>query len=584
MKKTKVILIVLVMILIQSITTSIDVQAITLEDRAYNEGKAVGRSSGQIYGQKDYINGKRNNWQKAHAEEEKIVIDDYNLKQETATYRFNFLKGFREEFKLGYENGYKNFSGNVKKTTYEIGLEHGKIFGIIDGEIYGKKDYYEGKVNDWRNQIPSEASIRREHSLNNDADKYAEGFLLGYKIAFEESYTNTYRETNIDTSKAPKENGILHGTEMGFKLGSTLGQIDFADKKSNNWEKALPSNLDVMIKYNLNREVQEYREGFLVGFKDGFRDGYIESFQQQNINLGKENINYKSISMLGGNLTSTDGIMKLEIEPGTIYEEKYLSIQKGDFPILYNANSYIPVTNSYFIRIENQFKTIGLHNPIMLTFKYYGSERGGIYQLVDDKWRYLYSDIKDGEISTKLDSKFYMGGVYAVIIDDNYTELKDVHSNWAGQEVYTFIRRDYITGYSDKTFKPEASITRAEFITLLGRVMEWDNDVNHDQIKKFSDYNTFGYYGDVIAKATSLKLINGYADNTFKPTKPINYKEIEFILQRIPNNNKFKWSEIEDKMMYEKYTRSRSILSKENNITKVEVVYMLYHLQNEGKI
>lgn len=572
------------MLLIQYIATSIDVRAITLEDKAYNEGKSVGRYSGQIYGQKHYINGKRNNWQKAHAEEEKIVIDNYNLKQETATYRFNFLKGFREEFKLGYENGYKDLNDNIKKTTYEIGLEHGKIFGIIDGEIYGKKDYYEDKINDWKNQISSEASIRRQYSLNNDADKYAEGFLLGYKIAFEESYTYTYREANIDTNKVPKENGILHGTEMGLKLGSMLGQIDFADKKSNNWEKALPSNLDIMTKYNLNREVQEYREGFLVGFKDGFRDGYIESFQQQNMNLGKENINYKSISMLGGDLTSTDEIMKLKIEPGTIYEGKYLSIQKGDFPILYNTNSYIPVTNSYFIRIENQFKTISLHNPIMLTFKYYGSERGGIYHLVDDKWRYLYSNIKDGEISTKLDSRFYTGGVYAVIIDNNYTELKDVHSNWAGQEIYTFIRRDYINGYSDKTFKPKASITRAEFITLLGKVMEWNNDVNHDQIKKFRDYSTFGSYGDIIAKATSLQLINGYTDNTFKPTKPISYKEIESILQRLPNNNKFKWSEIEDKMMYERYTRSKSILSKENNITRAEVVYTLYHLQNEGKI
>jgi len=559
-------------------------EALSTVDIAISEGKAVGESYGRIYGQKDYINGQRSNWQKAYTEEEKKVIEDYNLNQETVTYRFYFLRGFKEGFQLGYENGYRAINTITKKTTYEIGLDHGAIFGDIAGEIYGRKDYYEGKVNDWKKQMPSDILLRREYSLNNDTDKYVEGFLLGYKIAFEESYTKVYRNTNVDTNKTPKENGIYHGQQMGFEFGSKIGKIDFADKKNNNWQQSLPSDLDLMIKYNLMREVKEYRDGFIVGFKDGFRDGYIESFQGKNMDLGKENINYKSISMLGGELVSTDSIIKVTIDPGTIYEEKYFSIQKGDFPSFYNAESYIPVTNAYTVGIESVSKTTSLHNSIMLTSKYYGSARGGIYKLVNGTWRYLYSNIKDGEIFAKIDSKSYSGGTYAVLIDNSYKELKDVHSNWAGIELYTFIRRNYITGYSDNTFKPESNITRAEFITLLSRVMEWNTNVSHDIIEKFSDYNTFGVYKNVIAKATSIGLINGYTDNTFKPNRVITYQEIEWIVQRLPNNSNFKWDEIADKMMYERYTRSKSVLSKENNITRSEVVYMLYHLQNEGKI
>jgi len=564
--------------------TPIYTEALSTVDIATNAGKAVGESYGRIYGQKDYINGQRSNWQKAYTEEEKRVTDDYNLNQETVTYRFYFLRGFKEGFQLGYENGYRDTNTTTKKTTYEIGLEHGAMFGAISGEIYGRADYYEGKANDWKKQISSEILLKRNYSLSNDTDKYVEGFLLGYRIAFEESYTNIYRQTNVDTNKTPKENGISHGQEMGFELGNILGKIDFADKKNNNWQNAIPSNVELMIKYNLMREVQEYRDGFIVGFKDGFRDAYILSFQDQNTNNGKQNINYKAISMFGGELASTDNIIRLTIGPGTIYEEKYLSIQRGDFPSLNNAGSYIPATNAYIVGIENQSKTTSLHNNVMLTSKYYGSPRGGIYKLVNGTWRYLYSNIKDGEIFAKIDSKSYSGGTYAVLIDNNYKELKDVHSNWAGIELYTFIRRNYITGYSDNTFKPEANITRAEFITLLSRVMEWNTNVSHDIIEKFSDYNTFGVYKNVIAKATSIGLINGYTDNTFKPSKVINYQEIEWIVQRLPNNSNFKWDEIADKMMYEKYTRSKSILSKENNITRSEVVYMLYHLQNEGKI
>lgn len=405
---------------------------------------------------------------------------------------------------------------------------------------------------------------------------YTEGKSVGQ--------TSTYIHTTLDNNLVQIKNGIYHGNKLGYKLGIVQGEIDFADNKNNNWKNALPSDLDIIIEYNLTREVKEYRDEFIGGFKDGFRDGYIEAFQKQNFSLGMENINYKPISMLGGELKSADEIIKLTIDPGTIYEEKYMYIQKGYFPISHNKNSYIPATSSYVVGIGNQIKTTSLHNPIMLTFEYYGSERGGIYELVNNKWRYLYSTIKDGEISTQIDSSTYAGGTYAVIIDNSYEELRDVHSNWAGQEIYTFIRRNYISGYADKTFKPEASITRAEFITLLSRIMNWDNDINHNTIKKFSDYTTFGAYGNVIAKATSLGLINGYSDNTFKPHEEINYNEIEWIIQRLPNNSNFKWDEIADKIMYEKYTRSKGLLSKENSITRAEVVYMLYYLQNERKI
>jgi len=566
--------------------TPISTEALSASEIAYNEGQAVGKSSGKIYGEKDYVNGKRSNWQVAYDIEERIVIIEFDLDKRTSSYRLNFLRGFKEEFKLSYEKAYKDIkdlNDNLNKTIRETGVDHGKIFGAMAGEIYGREDYHAGKFNNWKTRVPTEILIRRQYSLDNDTDKYAEGFILGYKNAFEESYTSTFRQTNIDNNRTPKENGTLHGVEMGFELGSVLGQIDFADKKNNNWQNVLPSNVDIMIEYNLMREVAEYRNGFLGGFKDGFRDGYIEAFQNANMDLGKDNINYQVIAMLGGQVSSSDDIMKLIVDPGTFYEEKHLSVQKGDFPV-FNNNSYITVTNSYTIGIGNQNKTINLHNAIMLTFKYFGTERGGIYEFVDKKWRYLYSDIKNGEVSARLDSTTYSGGTYAVLIDNDYKELKDIHSNWAGQEIYTFIRRNYISGYEDRTFRAESNITRAEFITLLSRVMNWDTNVSHDIIEKFSDYNTFGVYKNVISKATSIGLINGYTDNTFKPNRVITYQEIEWIVQRLQNNNNFKWSEIEDKMMYEKYTRSKSALSKDNNITRAEVIYMLYHLQNEGKI
>lgn len=584
MIKIKVILIAMIILLTQSVIVPINSQALSLSDRAYNEGKSVGQLYGRIAGETDYINGDTSNWRKALDDEEENIIEQYNLDEESRSYRLYFLNGFEDEFELAYEDGYRKDNTDINKNSYYVGVNHGQNFGSMDGEIYGKKDYYDGKDNDWKSQIPSELYIIKKYALNNDSDRYKKGFLYGYKSSFEKSYVNAYREVNVESNMASRENAVIHGTEIGFELGSMLGEIDFIDNKTNDWQRAMPSNYEIINEHDLHKEDEEYGDGFLSGFKDGFRDGYIESFQNKNISTGKENINYQSISNKGGILASSDDIVEFIVEPGTIYDQKYMSIKKQDFPSSYSTSPYIPASNSYVINIENELRTASLHNKIMLTFEHYGSERSGIYQLINNEWRYLYSKLSNGKISAKLDVDSYIGGTYAVLIDKDYIELKDVHINWAGKEIYTFIRRKYITGYKDRTFRPESNITRAEFITLLSRVMKWNNNINHSVINKFNDYDTFGMYSDLIAKATSIGLINGYPDNTFKPNNNISYQEVEWIIQRLPLNNDFNWDNIADKMMYEKYTRSDSLKSKENHITRAEVVYMLYNLQNQRKI
>jgi hypothetical protein len=43
----------------------------------------------------------------------------------------------------------------------------------------------------------------------------------------------------------------------------------------------------------------------------------------------------------------------------------------------------------------------------------------------------------------------------------------DIQDHWAKEAVTRAVRTGYVTGYPDQTFKPEASITRAEFLAML---------------------------------------------------------------------------------------------------------------------
>ncbi|QEK12134.1 S-layer homology domain-containing protein [Crassaminicella thermophila] len=584
--KRKLILytILLIIAISPSVSFSYDDDYEKEKKEAYEDGKSFGEITGELYGQKDAINDRKSNWEQAYDKEKKDLNDDYGLDDKTGTYRINFKKGFEDGFKQGYERGYRNIKKDAdsKKSAEELGLEHGKMFGEMLGEVHGKKDYYSGKTNDYRRDMPTDTMIEDEYFLDKDIREYSENFIKGYKEAYEESYTYAYRISNIDNERLTRERGISQGKEVGKKMGEFYGKIDYTENKINDWKRALPSDEEIIIKFHLSKEETDYIMGFLVGYKDGFREGYIEAFQSSNMDMADENINYIKIGMEGKNITSLDQNLTLAIKPGSFYKDTFFSIQKKDFFSNNYNQLYEKVTDIYEIKIKNNLNYIELKKPISLSFKYYGPETGGIYKLVDNKWMYLYSTIKNNTITTIIPASSYNGGIYAVLIDENYPELKDVYINWAGEEIYSYIRRKYISGYPDNTFRPENNVTRGEFVTILGRVNNWKYPVQITDINKFKDVESFGVFRESIKNALSRGYINGYPDNTFRPKNFITYQEIEWIMKKLPGNEDFKWDDIAEKMKYEKYIRSKSRYGKDHYISRAEVVYMLYVLQQEG--
>ena len=49
-------------------------------------------------------------------------------------------------------------------------------------------------------------------------------------------------------------------------------------------------------------------------------------------------------------------------------------------------------------------------------------------------------------------------------------------SHWAVKYINSAAAKGWITGYPDGTFKPESNITRAEVVTLVGRMLERNAD------------------------------------------------------------------------------------------------------------
>lgn len=536
------------------------------EDReiGYEDGLKWGDATGSIYGYRDKVNKERSNWERSYKEVKTKVVSEYNLSSQSYPYRSRFQEAFEVGFESGYEKGYRNTTFDSAMSATSIGLEHGEFFGRMLGEKQGRQDYSKGLKSDWQRNLPAESAIIQEYHLKNDSKVYLDAFIDGYKLGYEEEYLFSYRTVNYDVQRVTKEMGIEHGIEAGEQVGSAMGISYYVQGNGNSWQSALSeyeSQQQLSSRFLLLRETPQYRLGFLEGFKDGFRSSFSESYQDLNMRVANENVNWKRVNMFeetiaysetvvnfvsGSQSNNTVKLVELLFESGTVYRDTYIGLLKeeGSFNQLYG--SYEPASKVFEVRIFNDLNQTQFRKPVNLNFEYYGSDRAGIYRLINNEWIYQYSTLEEGKIITKIPAMMYTGGKYAVLIDDNYVELSDIVTHWAGKELYAYLRRGYIQGYSDRTFKPNNNISKGDFLNLLSTVRKSSSDELTDQAD-----------------------LNGV----------VSHEEVELIMQKVLRDSNFSWSEIADKMMYEKYTRS-----KENYVTRGEAVYMLHELQQAGRL
>lgn len=106
---------------------------------------------------------------------------------------------------------------------------------------------------------------------------------------------------------------------------------------------------------------------------------------------------------------------------------------------------------------------------------------------------------------------------------------QDIEGHWAQPQIADWLNRGLCSGYPDGTFRPDNSITRAEFITLVNKSFEFTGgaEVNLSDVS-----GTDWFYGQV-ATALGAGYITGYEDNTMRPGKEIERQEVAVILARL---------------------------------------------------
>lgn len=102
------------------------------------------------------------------------------------------------------------------------------------------------------------------------------------------------------------------------------------------------------------------------------------------------------------------------------------------------------------------------------------------------------------------------------------TVFSDIEGHWAKEWIINAVNLGFVSGYEDGTFKPDRTITRAEFSKLLNNALK----VEITQKLSFSDVKENEWFYKEVQKSVAAGFFSGYENNTFRPNNPIKREEV----------------------------------------------------------
>jgi arabinogalactan endo-1,4-beta-galactosidase len=185
--------------------------------------------------------------------------------------------------------------------------------------------------------------------------------------------------------------------------------------------------------------------------------------------------------------------------------------------------------------------------PVTLTFVFdSGQLKNGqtvevfYYDEVNKRWVKVNSGpINGNRITAEVDhfTKFavlVVDQATGLPVTDRSTELtteaglSDISGHWAEVNIKRAVSEGIVKGYADGTFKPNATVTRAEFAVMLMNALK---PSGKGAALGFKD-SIPAWAEPSIAQALEAKIIRGYEEGTFRPTASITRSELAVMIAR----------------------------------------------------
>ena len=123
--------------------------------------------------------------------------------------------------------------------------------------------------------------------------------------------------------------------------------------------------------------------------------------------------------------------------------------------------------------------------------------------------------------------------------------FSDTVNHWAKESINYVVSKGYFKGVGGNRFAPEQSITRADFVTVLGRMAGIDQ--SKFMKNAFKDVNG-GYYAAYVNWASENGIVQGVGQGKFDPKRPITREEMAVMMNKFLQVTNKKLSEKESKV------------------------------------
>jgi len=117
-------------------------------------------------------------------------------------------------------------------------------------------------------------------------------------------------------------------------------------------------------------------------------------------------------------------------------------------------------------------------------------------------------------------------------------DIRDINpSQWYADDIYYLSANGIINGYADGNFYPERLVTRAEFVKMIITALQSENLVSqyptYESDVVFDDVPYYEWFSNHVQIAVEHGFINGYSDQTFRPSNTITRAETAQIMSNI---------------------------------------------------
>lgn len=417
--------------------------------------------------------------------------------------------------------------------------------------------------------------------------------LLMVLINFNVVYGDTNEDNELNTTFY--ESGYSNGEYVGSVAGGEYASNTYINNEYYNVENAYNdflNNSDFKNDYKTYYLPSEYYKGFLVGVESGFYSSYEEIYLEKQSN-SIENSIFTQLPTEGDLTTDynieldsddLDVTFTLDFGYGNFFKDSFVKIFDQGRYLKHNADRYTPYSNTYDVEVYNEYSGVRqnyivLDEPLKISFTHNLGENVGIYQVVDNKLKYLHTivDEENAEsVYTVIPSGKYYGGVYVLLADEKLKEANDIKDNWNYAGLETYNRRGWLPMDSYGNVNPNSNITRGTLAYLIERNFN-TYDENFEQSADYADEDKFYGYNNAINYCVSKGYLTVTGDNRFRPLDTVSYEELEIILCRIAGYE-ISFSDIDEAMKNNMYHKSNYSENKKSSVTNSEAVYALMYL------